>query len=95
MRPCRSNNRLEMPGPCGYDQGMMKTLTAKVLNGQLVMTEKTHLPEGTVVQLTVADGGDDLDDEQRRVLHTALADAWTSVLAGDLRPADELISELK
>ena len=40
-------------------------LRARVENGRLVLDEPTTLPEGTVVDLVVDDGGDDLTDERR------------------------------
>ncbi len=46
----------------------MTQLRARVANGCIVLDEPTALPEGTVLDLVVDDEGDDLTDEDRRVL---------------------------
>ena len=43
----------------------MKSIKARVVNGRLVVNESTKFPEGTELDLTVADDGDDLSDEER------------------------------
>lgn len=61
----------------------------------MVLDEPTTLPEGTLVNLVVDDEGDDLTDDERRALHEALASSWRSAEAGHLRPASELLDELR
>jgi hypothetical protein len=61
----------------------------------LVVDEPTMFPDGTEIELTVADAGDDLDAEEREALHAALDRAWASAQAGNLRPADDLIAKLR
>jgi hypothetical protein len=73
----------------------METLKARVRNGRLVVEQPVNLPEGTELDLVVADPGDDLDDAERAELHAALADAWASTRAGNVRSADELLRELR
>jgi len=73
----------------------MGPLRAKVKKGRLVLDEPTSLPEGTVVDLVVDDEGDDLSDEERRALHEALASSWESAEAGQLRPASDVLDELR
>ena len=73
----------------------MSGLQARVENGRLVLDEPTTLPEGTVVDLVADDGGDDLTDEERRVLHEALFESWTSAEAGRLRPVSSILDELR
>ncbi len=73
----------------------MQTLKARVEHGRLILDEPTKLPEGTVLELAAVDAGDDLSEEERAALHAALVEAWASVKAGDLRPAEELIEELR
>jgi len=48
-----------------------------------------------MLNLIVDDEGDDLDAEERAALDAHLAAAWRSVQAGKVRPADELLSELR
>ncbi|MBI4862267.1 MAG: hypothetical protein HY815_18715 [Candidatus Riflebacteria bacterium] len=71
----------------------MNTLKAKVVNGRLVVDEPTELPEGTVLDLVVADSDDDLSEEERNALHAALAEAWESARAGNVRPVEEFVKE--
>ncbi len=51
---------------------MTLTLKAHVRSGRLVLDEPTELPEGSEVELVLADDGDDLDDADRARLHASL-----------------------
>jgi hypothetical protein len=53
-------------GAC-YVSGVTEPLKAHVRNGRLVLDEPTDLPEGTEVELVVADSWDDLDDDDREM----------------------------
>ena len=70
-------------------------LRALVKGGHLILDEPTSLPEGTVLDLVVDDEGDDLDDEERAALHANLAAAWESVPQGRVRPAGDILKELR
>jgi hypothetical protein len=72
----------------------MGTLRARVRNGRLIMDEPTELPEGTVLELTAVDPGDDLDEEERAALHRTLRRSWKQAQAGETRPASELLRKL-
>ncbi|MBC7978727.1 MAG: hypothetical protein H7138_27390 [Myxococcales bacterium] len=71
------------------------SIRAKVSSGRIVVDEPTLLPEGTTLNLVVDDEGDDLDDAERTARDAYLAAAWESAQAGKLRPANELIAELR
>jgi hypothetical protein len=73
----------------------MTPLRARVQNGRLVLDEPTTLPEGTVIDLVADDEGDDLTDDERRVLHEVLSASWESAEAGRLRPASAILDELR
>ena len=73
----------------------MSSLRARVQNGRLILDEPTGLPDGTVVDLVADDEGDDLTDTDRAALHAALERSWESVNAGRVRPASEVIDELR
>lgn len=73
----------------------MKTMRARVQNGRLVVDEPTNLPEGTQLNLAIADDWDDLDDEERKALHAAISEGWASLRAGDRIPAEDVIRELR
>ena len=73
----------------------MNALKAQVRNGRLVLDEPTQFPEGTVLELTVADPGDDLDEAERAKLHEALAESWEEARSGKLIPADDVLAKLR
>lgn len=73
----------------------MSPLRARVQNGRLVLDEPTTLPDGTVIDLVLDDEGDDLSDVERHALHAAISSSWQSVEAGRLRPASEILDELR
>jgi hypothetical protein len=73
----------------------MQGLKARVVNGRLVVDQPTALPEGTELDLTIVEPGDDLDDGERAALHAALAQAWESACTGKSSPAEELLRKLR
>jgi len=73
----------------------MSPLRARVEKGRLLLDEPTTLPEGTVIDLVADDEGDNLTDEERRILHDALSASWKSAETGRLRPASEILDELR
>ena len=74
----------------------MQTLKAHVRNGRLIMDEPTDIPEGSEIELVIADDDDDnLDDKERERLHRALRKSWASAKRGDTRPVQEIIRKLK
>lgn len=48
-----------------------------------------------MLNLVLDDEGDDLSVQERQVMDEAIARAWASAKAGKLRPADQLIAELR
>lgn len=70
-------------------------IRAKVSSGRLVVDEPTLLPEGTTLNLVVDDEGDDLDDQERAALDAHLLAGWKSAQAGNVRPASELLADLR
>jgi hypothetical protein len=73
----------------------MSGFRARVKDGRLILDQATSLPEGTTLDLVLDDEGDDLTPQERKVLDDAIAKAWASAKAGNLRPADDLIRELR
>ena len=73
----------------------MTPLRARVRNGRLHVDQPTALPEGTELDLVVDDERDDLTEPERQALHETLSRSWTSAQAGELRPAAEIIDELR
>jgi hypothetical protein len=73
----------------------MNGLRARVEHRRLVLDEPTTLPEGTVVDLVAADEGDDLTDDERRVLRDALFTSWQSAQTDQLLPASSILDQLR
>ncbi|MRG92306.1 hypothetical protein [Polyangium spumosum] len=73
----------------------MQALKARVQNGRIVVDEPTDLPEGTVLDLVVADPGDELDEDERAALHTALDEGLADMQAGGGIDAETLLDELR
>lgn len=73
----------------------MPPMRVRVANGRLAFDEPTTLPEGTVLDLVADDEGDTLSAEERLALHDALSVSWASAEAGRLRPASEIVDELR
>jgi hypothetical protein len=74
----------------------MRPLKAHVHNGRLKLDEPTDLPDGTELDLVpIADDSDDLDDEERRLLHEALARSEEDVKAGRVVPWEKVLANLR
>lgn len=73
----------------------MRNLRATVKDGRLILDQPTSLPDGTTLDLVLDDEGDDLSAREREALDGAIAKAWSSAKAGRLRPADEVVRELR
>jgi hypothetical protein len=72
----------------------MHAIRATVRKGRLRVDQPTRFPEGTVIQLIVAEPGDELDAAERRALHAALAASWREARAGRVAPAKRLLRKL-
>ena len=73
----------------------MHALKIRVQNGRIQLDEPTDLPDGTELYLVPADGGDDLDDEERAALHEAIREGIEDVEAGRTVDAKTAIAELR
>jgi hypothetical protein len=74
---------------------MTWTLKAQVRGGRLVLDEPTELPEGSEVELVLADDGDDLDDADRADLLESLDRGAAQLRAGRGIDADEALARLR
>ncbi len=70
-------------------------IRAKVQSGRIIVDEPTSLPDGTTLNLVVDDEGDDLSAEEHVALHAHLEASWRSAQEGRVRPASELLAELR
>jgi len=77
-----------------------KPLKAVVKGGKLIVDEPTDLPEGEVIELVpldevLANGGDYLDDEERKRLHTSLREGIRQMRAGETIDSAIALAELR
>jgi hypothetical protein len=70
-------------------------LRARVCNGRLVLDVPTDLPDGTVLDLVVDEGIDDLDPAEREALHAALDVAIEQVESGEVVSAEKVLAKLR
>lgn len=78
----------------------MQPLRARVRNGRLILDEPTELPEGEEVELmrvddALANGGDDLDDEERERLHRSIERGLEDAKAGRTVEASVVMARLR
>ncbi|WP_437798386.1 hypothetical protein [Sorangium sp. So ce693] len=73
----------------------VQALKARVQNGRIVVDEPTDLPEGMVLDLVIADPGDELDEKERAELHAALEEGLAEMRTGAGIEADVLLAELR
>lgn len=76
----------------------MQLLKAHVRNGRLLLDEPTGLPDGSIVELVqlddmLANGGDDLDDEERAALHRELEASFAA--SGQLIDLADAMADLR
>lgn len=74
----------------------MSALKAHVVHGRIVVDEPVNLPEGMELEIYVFDrSGDDLDDEERAALHTAIDEGIADAEAGRVVAADVVLAALR
>ena len=59
------------------------------------MDEPTSLPDGTALEVCVAGPEDELDPGERAALKGALGESWAAARAGQMRPAEKLLEDLR
>lgn len=74
---------------------MTLTLKARVRAGRLVLDEPTELPDGSEVELVLADEGDDLDDDDRARLHASILRSAEQFRAGLGIDAEDALARLQ
>ena len=68
---------------------------ARVRNGRIILDEPTTLPDGAEIELVPVKDADELDDDERQLLHEALDQAAEEENAGRGRAADEVLTDLR
>jgi hypothetical protein len=73
----------------------MSHIRARVENGKIVADAPPGLQDGVELELSIADPGDDMTEEELARLNRALDDAWRSVKEGRVRPAEDVLTDLR
>jgi hypothetical protein len=73
----------------------MYRLKVRVQGGKFVGDAPAGLAEGTELELCIAEPDDDMSDEELAALNSVLDAAWQSLEAGRVRPAAEVLAELR
>jgi hypothetical protein len=73
----------------------MQPLRTRVRHGRIVLDAPTDLPDGTELELVLADGGDGLDAEERERLHESLRESIEQMKRGETIDAAEALAQLR
>ena len=73
----------------------MSLFRANVRNGRLVLDEPTDLPEGSILDLVIADTWDALDDADRKALHEARDRSAEDFAHGRTVAAEDVMKRLR
>ena len=73
----------------------MSVLRVRVVDGKLVGPAPEGLPEGTELELCVADSDQEMSEAELSKLNAALEAAWESIQAGRARPVADVIRDLR
>jgi hypothetical protein len=71
------------------------SVRAVVRHGRLIVDEPTELPEGSVLQLVIDDGGDELDASERAARDAAISRSLREASDGKTAPADAILDRLR
>jgi hypothetical protein len=73
----------------------MSTLRARVRGGQIVVEDKTDLPEGTQLTLVMVDADDEMTPEERADLEAELDRGRAAIAGGQGMSGDELLARVR
>jgi hypothetical protein len=73
----------------------MQPLRTRVRHGRIVLDEPTDLPDGTELEVVLADSGDGLDAEERERLHESLRESIEQMKRGETIDAAEALAQLR
>ena len=75
--------------------GSMANIRVRVENGKIIGDAPPGFEEGAEIELALADPGDDLSHGELARLNQALEAAWKSVRDGHVRPAGDVLADLR
>jgi hypothetical protein len=70
-------------------------LQGKIIGGKIVLDEDVALPEGAIVNISLVDDGDELDDDEREELHRSIARGLEQARRGEVHSAEDVLRELR
>ena len=73
----------------------MQTLKARIEDGRFIGDAPSGFPDGTELELCLAEPEDLMTGEQLAELNAALDAAWRSMKAGRYRSAADVITEIR
>lgn len=73
----------------------MANIKVRVEKGKIVGDAPPGFEDGAELELSIADPGDDMTDEELARLNRALEEAWRSVNEGLVRPAKDVLADLR
>ena len=73
----------------------MQAIKVRVESGRIVGEAPKGIPDGTELDLCFADPDDGLTEGQLAELNAALEAGWQSMQAGRVRPAADVIAEVR
>lgn len=73
----------------------MSTIRVRVEGGRLIGEAPPGIPEGTVLELCLADEPEDMTSDELVALNASIEKGWIEMEAGLGRPAGEVIAELR
>jgi hypothetical protein len=74
---------------------MSSVLRARVQGGKLIVEDEVDLPDGAQVHLRIVETEDDLDDEERALLHKEIELSRAEAASGATVTAEEAITALR
>ena len=90
----RSTPGVHRPPSC-YDHSMSSVLRARVQSGKLIVEDRVDLPEGAQVHLRIVENEDELDDEDRALLHREIDLSRAEAANGATVSAQEALAALR
>jgi len=87
--PCESE------GVCLFYNQVMQALKVRVENGKIIGDAPAGFTEGTELELCLAEPEDEMTDEELVALEAVLEAGWKSIEAGQVRPAQDVIADLR
>ena len=74
---------------------MSSVLRARIQGGKLIVEDRVDLPDGAQVHLRIVENEDELDDEDRALLHREIDLSRAEAASGTTVSAEEALAALR